>query len=213
MRIGDFAKKYDMNVTAIRYYIDNALLTPQKQNNQYIFDKSCVEDMDKILEYKKCGLSLEEIELLFFLEKTSRFQDETILQIVQDLFEEKIADYKDEQIRIQESISLLEEHLKRFSSITVQQQESVKAGIPFSFIPYLYCPHCNAPLSMENTKIQNGHLYEGDLMCACGYHATIAGGIGEIPLRKDSIDIYMDDYSVSNSLFTYGHFIYNKLSE
>lgn len=323
MRIGDFAKKYDMNVTAIRYYIDNALLTPQKQNNQYIFDKSCIEDMDKILEYKKCGLSLEEIELLFFLEKTSRFQDETILQIVQDLFEEKIAVYKEEQIRIQESISLLEEHLKRFSTMTVQQQEGTGTGIPFSFIPYLYCPHCNTPLSMDNTKIQNGHLYKGELTCSCGYHAEIsegiilcddheedtpfklfnnvdsvysatdeysgvyrilldkgslymyqnmpiseypqmvmfgpftcncllrfcnnldkkhtyvvidpslnrikrlreylsetelqlifiAGGIDEIPLRKNSIDIYVDDYSVTNSLFTYGHFIYDKIKE
>ena len=30
---------------------------------------------------------------------------------------------------------------------------------------------------MENTKIQNGHLYEGDLVCSCGYHAAIAEGI------------------------------------
>ena len=51
--------------------------------------------MNKILEYKECGLTLEEIELMFFLEKTSKFQDETILQIVQDLFEEKIDGFKD----------------------------------------------------------------------------------------------------------------------
>ena len=63
MRIGDFAKKYNMNVTAIRYYIENALLTPQRKNNQYIFDQSCIDDMDKVLEYKECGLTLEEIEI------------------------------------------------------------------------------------------------------------------------------------------------------
>ena len=101
MRIGDFAKKYDMNVTAVRYYIDNALLTPQRKNNQYIFDQSCIDDMNKILEYKECGLTLEEIELMFFLEKTSKFQDETILQIVQDLFKEKIDVFKEEQAKIQ----------------------------------------------------------------------------------------------------------------
>jgi len=133
MRIGDFAKKYDMNVTAVRYYIENALLTPQRKNNQYIFDQSCIDDMDKILEYKECGLTLEEIELLFFLEKTSKFQDETILQIVQDLFEEKIDVFREEQAKIQKSIELLEGQLKRFSSIQVQKQNEESAGIPFSF--------------------------------------------------------------------------------
>ena len=67
MRIGDFAKKYGVNVTAIRYYIDSALLTPQRRNNQYAFDENCCRDMEKILDYKACGFTLEEIELLFFL--------------------------------------------------------------------------------------------------------------------------------------------------
>ena len=321
MRIGDFAKKYGMNVTAVRYYIENALLTPQRKNNQYIFDQNCINDMDKILEYKECGLTLEEIELLFFLEKTSKFQDETVLQIVQDLFEEKIGVFKEEQSKIQKSIELLEGQLKKFSSIQVQKQDETSTGIPFSFIPYLYCPKCGMPLSMDNTKIQNGHLHAGEMTCSCGYHAVIsegiilcddheedtpfkwfnnvdsvysatdeysgvyrilldkgslymyqnmpesefpqmvmfgpftcncllrfcndfdkkntyvvidpslkrikrlrdylsdsglqlifmAGGIGEIPLRKGSIDIYMDDYSVTNSLCTYGSFIYDRI--
>lgn len=45
-----------MNVTAIRYYIDNALLTPQKKNNQYIFDQSCVDD------YKDAPKSVQNIK-------------------------------------------------------------------------------------------------------------------------------------------------------
>ena len=87
--------------------------------------------MDKILEYKECGLTLEEIELMFFLEKTSKFQDETILQIVQDLFEEKIDMFKDEQAKIQKSIERLQEQLKKFSGIQVQRQDGTSAGIPF----------------------------------------------------------------------------------
>ena len=322
MRIGDFAKKYGMNVTAVRYYIENALLTPQRVNNQYVFDQNCIDDMDKILEYKKCGLSLEEIEMLFFLEKTSRFRDETILQITQELFENKIADFKAEEERLQESIRMLEEHLKRFSDVKIVPQTDSVWGIPFSFIPYLYCPECGVPLSMDNTRIHNNQIFEGELNCGCGYHARIsngvilcddhvedtpfkmfnnvdsvlsatdeysgvyrilldkasmymyqkmplcdysqhvmfgpftcncllrfcevmnknhiyiiidpslnridrlreylaetdlqmvfiAGNIDDIPLRKASVDIYMDDYSVTNSLFTYGHFIYDKIN-
>ena len=40
----------------------------------------------------------------------------------------------------------------------------------------------------------------------------MAGGIDQVPLRKQSIDIYIDDYSVTNSLCTYGSFIYDKIS-
>lgn len=323
MRIGDFAKKYNVNVTAVRYYIENALLTPQRRNNQYIFDKKCIEDMDKIIEYKKCGLSLEEIELLFFLEKTSRFQDETIVQIVCELFENKISWFTEEKERIETSLQLLQEQLKKFESMQATTQTTTGRGVPFSFIPSLYCPKCNVPLSMENTKIHAGQIFEGDLCCSCGYHAKIsegvvfcdghtedtpfkmfnnvdsvisatdeysgvyrilldkvslymyqnmplgdfpqhvmfgpftcncllrfcgnlnknhvyiiidpsknriqklreylaetdlqmvfmAGNIDEVPLRKESIDIYMDDYSVTNSLFTYGGFIYEQINK
>ena len=322
MRIGDFAKKYGVNVTAIRYYIDSALLTPQRRNNQYAFDENCCRDMEKILDYKACGFTLEEIELLFFLEKTSRFRDETVIQIVQDLIRDKIDELRGEQERIHKSLELLENHLDRFSNINVQRQEGTSPGIPFSFIPYLYCPGCGAPVSMDNTSIQNGQLHDGDITCSCGYHAAIndgivlcddceedtpfkwfnnvdsvysaadeysgvyrmlldkgslymyqsmpesdysqmvmfgpftcnfllrfcndfsrkntyvvidpsvkrikrlreyltdtglqlvfmAGGIDQVPLRKQSIDIYIDDYSVTNSLCTYGSFIYDKIS-
>lgn len=69
MKIGDFAKKYGLNITTVRYYVERALLTPERKNNQYVFTPSCMEDMEKILKYKSFRFSLEEIELLFFLEK------------------------------------------------------------------------------------------------------------------------------------------------
>ena len=52
MKIGDFAKKYGLNITTVRYYVERALLTPERKNNQYVFTPSCMEDMEKILKYK-----------------------------------------------------------------------------------------------------------------------------------------------------------------
>lgn len=69
MKIGDFSKKYNMNITTVRYYVERALLTPERKNNQYIFNKSCMDDMEKILKYKSFHFSLEEIELLFSWKK------------------------------------------------------------------------------------------------------------------------------------------------
>ena len=85
MKIGDFARKYNLNITTVRYYVERSLLTPERKNNQYIFNESCMDDMDKILKYKYLRFTLEEIELLFFLEKTSKLRDYTILEIFSDL--------------------------------------------------------------------------------------------------------------------------------
>ena len=92
MKIGDFAKKYGLNITTVRYYVERALLTPERKNNQYVFTPSCMEDMEKILKYKSFRFSLEEIELLFFLEKTTKFRDETVLGIFSRLFKHKQAE-------------------------------------------------------------------------------------------------------------------------
>lgn len=31
MKIGDFAKKYGLNITTVRYYVERALLTPERK--------------------------------------------------------------------------------------------------------------------------------------------------------------------------------------
>ena len=97
MKIGDFAKKYGLNITTVRYYVERALLTPERKNNQYVFTPSCMEDMEKILKYKSFRFSLEEIELLFFLEKTTKFRDETVLGIFSRLLKQKQAELEKEE--------------------------------------------------------------------------------------------------------------------
>ncbi|HOA42315.1 MAG TPA: MerR family transcriptional regulator, partial [Bacillota bacterium] len=89
MKIGTFAQKFNLNTSTIRFYIDNGLLTPTRKGGQYSFDKECVADMEKILKYKKYYFSLEEIQLLFFLEKASRFQDEIVLEVCADMMRNK----------------------------------------------------------------------------------------------------------------------------
>ena len=73
-------------------YVERALLTPERKNNQYVFTPSCMEDMEKILKYKSFRFSLEEIELLFFLEKTTKFRDETVLGIFSRLLKQNQAE-------------------------------------------------------------------------------------------------------------------------
>src|SRR5665648_278731 len=81
MKIGTFAKKFDLNISTVRFYVNNGLITPDKGNGHYEFGKECILDMQNILKYKKYQFSLDEIQLLFFMEKASHFQDEIVINI------------------------------------------------------------------------------------------------------------------------------------
>lgn len=176
MKIGDFSKKYNMNITTVRYYVERALLTPERKNNQYIFNKSCMDDMEKILKYKSFHFSLEEIELLFFLEKTSKFKDVTVLQIFSELLNQKKLQLEEQQRSLQDVISRLETEIKNFRSINRNTEENPN-GIPFTFIPYLCCPKCGTPLNLESVNIAQNKIISGDLLCGCGYKSSIKNGV------------------------------------
>lgn len=176
MKIGDFARKYNMNITAVRYYAERSLLTPERKNNQYIFNKSCMEDMEKIIKYKDLRFSLKEIELLFFLEKTSKFKDDTVLHIFSDLLNKKLEELKLEEKNIHETIERLRQEIDNFNSIKYTEEKNPN-GIPFTFIPYLYCPVCGTPLDLESASIYNNKISNGDLVCSCGYKSRIENGV------------------------------------
>lgn len=176
MKIGDFARKYGLNITTVRYYVERALLTPERKNNQYIFNKSCMEDMEKILKYKRLRFSLEEIELLFFLEKTSKFRDDIILEIFSDLLNKKKRELEEDVKEISSIVKCLEDEIKNFSFISCAKDNSPN-GIPFTFIPYLYCPVCQTPLSLESVNISNNKISSGKLLCQCGYESKIENGV------------------------------------
>ena len=168
MKIGDFAKKYGLNITTVRYYVERALLTPERKNNQYVFTPSCMEDMEKILKYKSFRFSLEEIELLFFLEKTTKFRDETVLGIFSRLLKQKQAELEKEEEKIHDTIGELKAEIRSFSQINYELDHSAN-GIPFTFLPYLACPDCGRPLKLESASISDNKICDGEFLCECGY--------------------------------------------
>lgn len=177
MKIGRFAKKYNVNITAVRYYVEKALLTPERKNGQYIFNDSCERDMEKILKYKDYRLSLDEIELLFFLEKTSKLKDQTILEIISEVFADKKRMLEEEIVALQGIVKKLDEEAKCFKTARIAETPNTVNGIPFSFIPYLYCPKCGKPLVLDSVSIANNKISKGEIGCGCGYSASIKDGV------------------------------------
>ncbi|HUM55603.1 MAG TPA: MerR family transcriptional regulator, partial [Bacillota bacterium] len=175
MKIGEFANKFGLNASTVRYYINNGLLVPAKKAEQYEFDRDSEEDMKNILKYKSYHFTIEEIQLLFFLQKTSRFKDDVVLGLCSDLLKKKRKELMAEKKEMEAHILSLENEIEGMPK-TVSPKET-KTGIPFSFIPYLYCPVCKEPLKLDSASMAEGTLLSGELWCECGYNAGIKEGM------------------------------------
>lgn len=223
MKISAFAKKFALNVSTVRYYINNGLLVPSKKNEQYEFGQECIKDMEQILEYKKFHFSLEEIQLLFFLEKASRFQDEVVLEVCADILQAKKKELIEEREELNAAIDDLELEISKLP-VSVSHNHS-KFGIPFSFIPYLYCPHCQTPLKLDSASLSEGSLQKGELWCDCGYKAKIEDGLilceefgQESPFKAftniDSVFAMMQEFSTGYRMLIAKAYLwmYNQMS-
>src|SRR5690606_25036672 len=62
MRIGAFAKKHNISVDTVRYYLDLQLLLAEKDGAQYRFTEEDSKDLKEIMELKKLKFSLGEIQ-------------------------------------------------------------------------------------------------------------------------------------------------------
>ena len=175
MKIGTFAKKFNLNISTVRFYVNTGLLTPNKVGSQYEFNEECVDDMKKILEYKQCHFSLEEIELLFFMRKTSNFQDKIVLDICRNILKNKRNQLITEKDNL---VHFIEEIDKEIADLpTCTPADTADEGVPFAIIPYLYCPDCQKPLKLDFASLANNGIQKGVLSCLCGYTATITDGI------------------------------------
>lgn len=93
IKIGDFAKIFDISINTIRFYEEKGLLIPAHIDNYSgyrYFDEKNISDMSKILFLKNLNLSLDEIR---------SYDDSKI--------EKKIKEYEDEILKIKENINTL----------------------------------------------------------------------------------------------------------
>lgn len=175
MKIGEFAKRFDLNVSTVRFYVNQGLLLPRKSGEQLKFDGDCVNDMKNLLRYKGFHFTLDEIKLLFFMERASKFNDDIVLKICADIMQSKLSQLVEEKHELELVIEELTDEMKALPERTPNVQG--KRGVPFAFVPNLYCPDCDSPLDLKEAAIVEGLLTEGKLSCECGYEATIQDGI------------------------------------
>lgn len=174
MKIGAFAKQFDVSIDTVRYYIDLGLLVPVKQKTQYEMDQTCVEDMTFITELKKLHFSLQEIHKILSYKRITHFREENDIHYFVNLLTEKKAKLAEELNQIAQTIQRIDQIIEETSKSQVQEAGK---GMPLSFMSYLYCPSCRVPLKMTEASIQQTSVYDGVLTCPCGYQAELFEGI------------------------------------
>ena len=177
MKISEFARKYNVEISTVRYYINSQLLFPKVQNKQYRFDDRCETDMNIIVQLKDFGFSISEIRAILSLIHLSNL---TALDDVTDfvsILEKKEVQLKAELDAMQKTHEELVGFISSLKIRRAQDDAAIVKGLPLCMLPLLICPDCGQPLELQKADIKGGEVMTGEVCCACGYHATIEDGI------------------------------------
>jgi len=88
MKIGEFARKYNVSKNTVRYYVEHGLLIPES-GLQYQFGKQEEEDMEMILRMKAQFFSLKEIAAMLSIRHTSNMIEPYTIQDCISILEQK----------------------------------------------------------------------------------------------------------------------------
>ncbi len=178
MKISEFAQKYGVGISTVRYYVNCNLLLPKIQNTQFRFDGHCAKDMEAIMLFKRFGFSIGEIQSMLGIMRLSNLTAaDDVLDLVQ-LLEKRDAVLREE---LHESETILQELEHTIDSLkaSCSSRDAARTakGVPIEMLSLLCCPDCHETLSLQNADIQNGQVLRADVVCSCGYTAAIQNGI------------------------------------
>lgn len=177
MKIGAFAEKYHVSRDTIRFYVKRGLLTPKLAGCQLEFAQQEDADMKRILKMKNMQLSLGEIQDIFYLRRMSNFIEPSTLHHCIDLLENKQKEVMAEKERMEQGLILLGQEIKKLKEKLKEPGACIRSGVPLTAFSLLCCPKCGASLKIRQAEIENGYIMNGEISCACSWHASIRDGI------------------------------------
>ena len=175
VKIGEFAKKWNVTIDTIRFYIKSGLLIPSSQSPQFIFGEREDKDMHTITRMKTQNFSLKEIYEYLELRRVSTMLEPESMQAAIELL-----NFKREELAKQ--VRALEKICREIDSdmdalLHSKQQPFSETGVPLQALPLLACPRCGAPLALNQASLSSQYVFQGRLDCCCGYRASIENGI------------------------------------
>lgn len=173
MKIGAFAKKYNLNRTTIRFYTDKNLLLPNQEGTYPEYDKQCEKDIEDILRFKEMGFTIDEIIKLKAKERfhAGLYGKHSIY--LEEFLRTKIESHSSEIQLLQKKIKMIESYRKQ----EMARSYELMSGVPLSALNFLCCPKCNSVFSISEAYIVNNNLNRGILSCSCGSNFFVEDGI------------------------------------
>ena len=176
MRIGDLAKKYNISIGNLYYYIKLGLIVPSVHTRQYYFDSTCEKDLQGVLLLKDWGFSLKEIAEILRLSRLSNMQHPKDTFDIINIMQKKHKELQEEKNKITQKLKHIkkaQEYLKR----TIPEPNLNPPGLPISMLYLLCCPYCKKELKFSDTDMTMQQIYNANATCVCGYQAVIKDGV------------------------------------
>ena len=206
MRISKFAKKYQTTQSTIRHYVKRALLTPDRENGQYVFNERCDQQMERIMALKSCHFSLDEIFLILSYETLSELKDADSINMIVAIVEKQRQHIQGEIKELDSVLLKLSQMIDDYESLKSNIPNSSQGYLPLEFLKIFRCPRCGSDLRLTDACIEGTGISQGQLECECGYSATVRDGIivcrdplEETPFKTFNFDevlpTFTNDYS------------------
>ena len=175
MKIGKFAEKHNITQDTVRHYLDLELLVTEKSGGHFKFSDSDSRDIEKIIEFKNLGFSLNDIQKILSMQRISGENTNSFRKFYLSFLENK----KKEVDNIVLNLVNLNNNLKeKIQEIKCKENEDVqKLGFCLSSLHLLECPLCHKQLTLSNGTIEKNNIVEANFQCQCGYTAEIKDGI------------------------------------
>jgi DNA-binding transcriptional MerR regulator len=175
MKIGKFAKKNNLTVDTVRYYVELGLLLPEKVNNQFSFDDKCQKDLEEIIDLKNMKFSISQIQSIFSVRRFTKIINDEELNYYISFFDNKKNELLKEKKEIDKAIRNIDNKIVEIKNN--YKEKNVEFGIPVNFLSNFSCPKCNTQLNLVKGNIENNQIFNGEFSCKCGYKAEVIDGI------------------------------------
>ena len=139
MRIGEASKRSGVPVSTIRYYIRRGLIVPDGEGTQYLFDEQDCHTLERIVQFKKWGLSLETAHRLLSLERVSSGVEQDMVEDCVALLRTHQKQLEDQRVRYQHYKEEINEFIDELNRQAAAPHGSALAptGVP---LPPLLAP-------------------------------------------------------------------------
>ncbi len=176
MKKGQFCELFDVTPSTVRFYIDSGLLIPKRENNQYVFSKDDINEMELIKKLHNLSFQNSEIKEYLKIYRMYSHSDSTMNTHIKKLISNKISELETNILDLTNQSNFLKQELKALPKLKNTSNE-LDFGLSIDFLNIIACPECNCSLKLINAQIENSQISNGELLCNCGYTIPIEDGI------------------------------------